>query len=208
MGCRQSWEGASQRRARQADGRSRLEPLKPGNGGLGHVGGSRARGAPDPIQPTTKHTRHHHHHHHHRHSHLDRKQDVDRADDIVVLGVHRPRPVDHGVGRRPLLAKVDDGVRRKVADGCPQELKVRDIADQQIDVAARHLAPRPHPLVRGRDGRQRVHAQLDVVRPAREVVDDAHRVPARRQVQGGRPPAVAVPADDHDAAAAAAAAVG
>ncbi len=89
---------------------------------------------------------------------LDRKQHVHRANDIVVLRVHRPRPVDHGVGRRPLLAKVDDRVRLEIPDGPAQKLKVGHITDQQVHTLAGHLAPRPHALVRGGDGGQRVQA--------------------------------------------------
>ncbi len=48
--------------------------------------------------------------------------------------------------------------------------------------------------VRGRDGRQRVQAQLQVERAPAEVVHDADRVAARAQVQRGGPAAVPVPA--------------
>ena len=47
-------------------------------------------------------------------------------------------------------------------------------------------------LVRRRDGRQGVEPQLQVVRPPHQVVHNCNAVAARRQVQGGRPPAVAV----------------
>ena len=39
-------------------------------------------------------------------THLDGKEDVDGADDVVVLREDGPGAVNHGVGRRPLLAKV------------------------------------------------------------------------------------------------------
>ena len=39
-------------------------------------------------------------------THLDGEEDVDGADDVVVLREDGPGAVDHGVGGRPLLAKV------------------------------------------------------------------------------------------------------
>ncbi len=44
------------------------------------------------------------------------------------------------------------------------------------------------------NGRERVQAQLRVVGAARQVIQDAHLVPPRRQVQRRRPPAVPVAA--------------
>ena len=57
--------------------------------------------------------------------------------------------------------------------------------------------PKPAPLdarVDGRDGRQRVQAQLQVKRAPAQVVHDADLIPPRAQVQRGRPAAVPVPA--------------
>lgn len=51
-----------------------------------------------------------------------------------------------------------------------------------------------HAVVDGGDGRERVEAQGEVELAAAEVVDDRHLVTARRQVQRGRPAAVAVAA--------------
>ena len=44
-------------------------------------------------------------------THLDGEEDIDRADDIVVLREHCAGAVDHGVGRRPLLAEVHHCMR-------------------------------------------------------------------------------------------------
>lgn len=49
--------------------------------------------------------------------------------------------VDHGVGRRALLAKVHDGVRLEAVEGLRQELKIADVTHKQVDVLARDLSP-------------------------------------------------------------------
>ncbi len=43
-------------------------------------------------------------------THLDGKEDIDGADDIVLLREDSARAVNHGVRRRPLLAKVHNRV--------------------------------------------------------------------------------------------------
>ena len=49
-------------------------------------------------------------------------------------------------------------------------------------------------VVRGGNGREGVEAQLQVHRAPAQVVHDADRVAARRQVQRSRPPAIPIPA--------------
>ncbi len=73
--------------------------------------------------------------------HLDGKEDVDGADDVVVLREDGAVAVDHRVGRRPLLAKVHHRVRLERIEGLREELKVADVAHLQIDVLPRDLAP-------------------------------------------------------------------
>ena len=51
-----------------------------------------------------------------------------------------------------------------------------------------------HAFVDGRNGRERVEAELQVKVAAAEVVHDAHLVTARRKVQRGRPATIAVTA--------------
>ena len=125
---------------------------------------------------------------------LDREQDVDGADDVVVLGVDGPGAVDHRVGRGTLLAKVDDGVGLEGLEGCGQKLKVADVADQELDVFARDLSPGLDAVVRRGDRGQGLHAQLGVVAPTGEVVDDGDGVAPGREVERGGKAAVAVAA--------------
>lgn len=45
---------------------------------------------------------------------LDGKQDIDGANDVVVLGEDSTVAVDHGVGGAALLSKVDHGIRQEI----------------------------------------------------------------------------------------------
>ncbi len=52
-----------------------------------------------------------------------------------------PGAVDHGVGRRALLAEVHHRVGLEALERLGQELKVADVADLQLDVLPADLAP-------------------------------------------------------------------
>lgn len=75
------------------------------------------------------------------HTHLDGIQDVDGANDVVVLCEHGALAVNHGVGRGALLAEVDHGVRRKGGERIPEKLKVANVANCQLNVVAADFAP-------------------------------------------------------------------
>ena len=74
-------------------------------------------------------------------AHLDGKEDIYSADDIVVLCEHGPGAIDHGVRRRALLAKVDHSVRLEGLKRLGQELKVADVSNLQVNVLSADLAP-------------------------------------------------------------------
>lgn len=76
-----------------------------------------------------------------RRTHLDGKEDVDSADDIVLLREDSTRAVDHGVRRRALLAKVHDCIWLERLEGLREELEIADVAHLQVDVLARDLPP-------------------------------------------------------------------
>jgi hypothetical protein len=53
---------------------------------------------------------------------------------------------------------MDDGVGLERSESLLHKLPVADVADLQVDVLARNLAPSAHAVVDGRDGRQGVEA--------------------------------------------------
>ena len=102
----------------------------------------------------------------------DRKQQVQRADDVVRLGEDGVLPIDHRVGSRALLGEVDDRVRRHLFHDRRQKVIVADVADKRVNVEAGHAAPGADALRQGTDGRQRLRAQLVVPLAAGEIVHD------------------------------------
>ena len=76
-----------------------------------------------------------------RGGHLDGKEHINGSDDIVVLRVDSPGPVNHGVRCTALLSKMYYGIRREFLEGFLEKLEVADIADPQVYVLARDFAP-------------------------------------------------------------------
>ena len=128
----------------------------------------------------------------------DREQDVEVADDVVRLRVRRMADVDHRVGRRRLLAVVDDRVRAEAVDHALDEGVVDEVADVQLDLVLGDLAPGADPLVKGRGREQRADAQLELPLALGEVVDDGDAVARARERHRGRPSEIAVATEHQD----------
>jgi len=139
----------------------------------------------------------------------DGVHEVQRADHVVHLGVDRVLPVDHGVRSGSLLAEVHNGVRRAVGHGGVRERGVGQVADAQVDLAPRHLAPGGDPLLERGDGHEAAHAHFDVVLPPHEIVHHGDVMTESREMEGRGPAEIAVAAehqnlhfhpflDDHD----------
>ena len=103
---------------------------------------------------------------------------VQRTRDVVLLRVHGMVAVNHGIGRRALLAVVNDHIRLKLPQLAVEEVEVRDVAGCYIDAPAARVVPGPHPLVQRADWDQAVGAELFVRPAAREVIDHQHAVAA------------------------------
>eukprot|EP00982_Pelagococcus_subviridis_P007804 30735-Pelagococcus_subviridis.AAC.10 len=132
---------------------------------------------------------------------LDRVHEVDVAHDVVRLREDRLGAVHHGVGRGALLAKVHRGGGLELLERRAEELVVAHVADEELDVLPGDFLPLPHALVDAPDRGQGVEPEGVVHAAAAEVVDDAYLVAAVAEVKRGRPAAVPVAADDHDALA-------
>jgi error-prone DNA polymerase len=128
----------------------------------------------------------------------DRVQQVERAQDVVRLGVDRMVAVDHGVGRGALLREVHHRVRAEIADHAVGEYRIDQIADVAADFLASEFPPGRDPRAQRLDRHEAVGAEFVVVMPAREVVGDRDLVAVLRQVQGRRPAEVPVPAQYQD----------
>ena len=130
---------------------------------------------------------------------LDSVENIDCTNNVVLLGVHGPGPVNHGVGRRALLSKVNDGLRLEGGERLLEEGPVTHITDHELDMLSGHLGPLLHTVVWGSNRGQGVGSQLQVDGPPDQVVDDRDLISTGRQVKSGGPTTVSVSSDDHDA---------
>ena len=65
---------------------------------------------------------------------FDREEEVQIAGDVHDLGHDRMLAIDHGEGRRALLAKVHDGLGLKLAHEALHKGVIADVADEEIDL--------------------------------------------------------------------------
>ena len=130
---------------------------------------------------------------------LDGVQDVDGTHDVVRLREHGAGAVHHGVRGRALLTKVNARGRLELLERGGQEFIVADVADEEVDILAADFLPLANALVDTLDRSQRVEAELIVKSTAAQVVNDGHGIATLGKVEGGRPAAIAVAADNHDA---------
>src|SRR5215213_9452201 len=124
------------------------------------------------------------------------EEHVQVADNVVVLGVDGMPPVDHGVGRRPLLGEVHDGFGLVALHDVGDELPVKQVAELEPYNLPAHLAPRPDPVLYVRDGGQARGTEFVVDGLPDAVVHDDDLVADVRKVQGGRPATIPVAAEN------------
>src|SRR5215210_408041 len=115
------------------------------------------------------------------------EEHVQVADNVVVLGVDGMAPVDHGVGRRPLLGEVHDGLGLVALHDVRDELPVKQVAELEPYGLPAHLAPRPDPVLYIRDRGQARGAELVVDGPPDAVVHDYDFMADVGKMQRGRP---------------------
>ena len=111
---------------------------------------------------------------------------ISKSDSISVsdsvLAVH------HRIRRGALLGEMHDCVRGEVPDNVVCEIRVGKVADVAADHPAGQVPPDPDPRLQRLDRNQAVHAHLEVIRPAREVVRDGDVVAGPGQVECRWPP--------------------
>ena len=121
---------------------------------------------------------------------------IQRANNVVDLGVHRVVAVNHGVGSGALFGEVDDGFRLEIFDDVAEEFVVADIADVGFDGAAGEAVPGAEAVGERADGSESLRAQLVIPLAADEVVHDGHVVALLGQIEGRGPTAVSVSTQD------------
>src|SRR5579871_1885363 len=129
---------------------------------------------------------------------LHREQQIERADDVVVLGVDRIVPALQGVWCGRLLGIMDDGVGAKIRQHIVKEMVIEQVADEDLYISSGKLLPCSSPSMQGRYRQQRLDTLLEFPLPLREIVDDCNLVTSRRKMQGSRPPQVTVSAKNQN----------
>ena len=124
---------------------------------------------------------------------------VDSSNHVVVLSEHGAASIDHRIRRRSLLSKVHDRFGLEGLEGLGEEVEIAYVTHHEVDVISRDVCPRFYTLMNRRDGCQRVHAQLEVERPATHVVHDGDLVASSREVKRRCPAAITITSDDHHA---------
>ena len=125
----------------------------------------------------------------------DAVQQVQRADDVVVLGVDGVGAVDHRVRRGTLLGEVHDRVGRELPQRRVHEIGVEQITDVGGEPLSGVLLPRRHPGGQVFDRHQAAHAEFVVVTAPGEVVEHRHVMSAIGQMQCSGPSEVSVTAE-------------
>jgi hypothetical protein len=87
-----------------------------------------------------------------------RKEEVQRSDDIVDLSEHRMFTVDHRIGSRALFGKVNHGVRLEALDHTGQEVIVVHVADKLLDGLSGEFLPDAQAVREGLNRRQALRA--------------------------------------------------
>ena len=128
---------------------------------------------------------------------LHGEEHVDGSRDIIFLREDGALSVHHAVRRRALFSKVHDCLRLEAHECVAEELVVTDVADGERDFAAGEFMPPPDAVVYGRDGRERLEAELRVEVAPTQVVDNVHFVATVREVERLRPAAVSISTNDH-----------
>jgi len=75
-----------------------------------------------------------------------------------------------------------------------KQVMIEQVADEELDVLARHFPPQPGATMQRHDRQQRLDAFLEFPLPLGEVVDDGDLIAASGEMQRGRPPEIAVAA--------------
>src|SRR5207244_7752221 len=103
---------------------------------------------------------------------LDRVEDVQGADHVVVLGVHGVLAVDHRIGRGALFREVNDRVGTEPVDHVEGRVRVRQVGDERVDQPACVLVPGSDARVQRRNGNEALDTHFVVVLPTYDVVTD------------------------------------
>jgi len=122
-----------------------------------------------------------------RRAFAQRPEDVECPRQVVDLREHGAVVVDHGIRRGGLLAVVDDGFRTEGFKDVLHGGVVTQVADVEVDRAARCLFPHLHAVVQRGDGDQRLDVQLHFPTALSEVVYHTDGVAARREIHRRRP---------------------
>ena len=126
---------------------------------------------------------------------LRRLDDLGLLTNTTLLGEGIRSPEEAGavvVAYREIL----DRIRAEGLHGRCQEFVIGDVAGQELDGPAGDLLPSAEPLRDAPDGRQCLHAQIQIPLPPGKIVDDPNPMAARRQKEGRCPSTVTVASED------------
>ena len=129
-----------------------------------------------------------------RHDFLNRVEDVQRADDVVILGKHRVFAVDHRGRGRALFSEMHHRIRQKVMQRMAERIEIRSVAMIHLDRFAGQLLPAFDTLVQCLNGNKAVKAVLQVEMPPRLVIEYRNLITLLRQVKGLGPSEIAIAA--------------
>src|ERR1039458_3467613 len=105
------------------------------------------------------------------------EQQIQGPGNIVDLREDSVSAINHGVGRRSLLGKVDNRLWLKFLDGEGQRFVIDHVAHEEVDGVAGKSLPHLQSFRQRADRRQRLYAKLVVPLSARKAVEDGNRIP-------------------------------
>src|ERR1700730_75245 len=120
------------------------------------------------------------------------EQEIEVADDVILLGHRGVLPINHGERSAPLLGEMNDSVRPVPPEQVHQGLAIANIKSLPLDGPSSHLFPLAYPTWHGSDSGQAMRASLPVPFASTEVVDSHHFMTAAGEMEAHRPPQIPI----------------
>ena len=100
-------------------------------------------------------------------------EQIERADHVVGLRIHRMTTVDHRIGRTALLAEVHHGIGREAFEDRLKKRIITQVTHKQFNPFVADLLPDGDAFLNRGDGGKAMGTEFVVIATANQVIDDS-----------------------------------